>query len=82
MSSDAPYWRPPSRALSMAFQTYGLEARLQTMTPIQRDSSTLARLSVSCKAQAGDESAQQQIPCRDETNGTDGKMPMAGTRNQ
>ena len=56
--------------------------RLQTMTPIQRDSSTLARLSVPCKAQAGDESAQQQVPCRDETNGTDGKMPMAGTRNQ
>src|SRR6266436_3010560 len=28
MSSDAPYWRPPSRALSMVFQTYGLEARL------------------------------------------------------
>src|SRR5258708_18321566 len=27
MSSDAPYWRPPSRALSMVFQTYGLEAR-------------------------------------------------------
>jgi len=66
----------------MAFQTYGLEARLQTMTPIQRDSSTLARLSVPCKAQAGDESAQQQVPCRDETNGTDGKMPMAETRNQ
>src|SRR5947208_151005 len=28
MSSDAPYWRPPSRALSMVFQTYCLEARL------------------------------------------------------
>ena len=27
MFSDAPYWRPPSRALSMVFQTYGLEAR-------------------------------------------------------
>ena len=29
MYSDAPYWRPPSRALSMVFQleTYGLEAR-------------------------------------------------------
>src|SRR5947209_15327800 len=27
MSSDAPYWRPPSRALSMVFQTYGLEVR-------------------------------------------------------
>ena len=25
MSSDAPYRRPPSRALSMVFQTYGLE---------------------------------------------------------
>jgi len=30
MSSDAPYWRPPSRALSMVFQTYGLEARFWT----------------------------------------------------
>jgi hypothetical protein len=29
MFSDAPYWRPPSRALSMVFQleTDGLEAR-------------------------------------------------------
>src|SRR6266852_3342709 len=27
MFSDAPYWRPPSRALSMVFQTNGLEAR-------------------------------------------------------
>jgi len=27
MFPDAPYWRPPSRALSMVFQTYGLEAR-------------------------------------------------------
>src|SRR5881396_4371567 len=31
MSSDAPYWRPPSRALSMVFQTYGLEARFWTV---------------------------------------------------
>ncbi len=40
MSSDAPYWRLPSRALSMVFQTYGLEARfwlvsyLPTIRPV------------------------------------------------
>jgi serine/threonine protein kinase len=37
MSSDAPYWRPPSRALSMVFQTYGLEARFWLIT--KRDGS-------------------------------------------
>jgi hypothetical protein len=36
MFSDAPYWRPPRRAVSMVVQleTYGFEARLWTSSGV------------------------------------------------
>jgi hypothetical protein len=64
MSSDAPYWRPPSRALSMVFQTYGLEARfwiasgLPTIQKLLRiDALTLESFVTNPIARTGTESA-------------------------